>query len=61
MRRLMRWDLHERSLYSCSVVYDCTMIARGHAYQNAVFGMREELEGKFENFEFLTCNFTFLF
>ena len=42
----MRWDLHERSLYSCSVVYDCTMIARGHAYQNAIFGMREELEGK---------------
>ena len=46
VRRLMRWDLRERSIYSGAVVFDCTFISRGHIYQNAAFMLREEFQGK---------------
>lgn len=45
IRRLIRWDLRETSIYSGAVVYDCTFIARGHIYQNAAFMIREEFQG----------------
>ena len=46
IRRLIRWDLRENSIYSGAVVYDCTFIARGHIYQNAAFMIREEFQGR---------------
>ena len=45
IRRLIRWDLREKSIYSGAVVFDCTFIARGHIYQNAAFMIREEFQG----------------
>lgn len=46
VRRLLRWDLRERTIHSGSVVYDCTFISHGHIYQNAAFMLREEFQGK---------------
>ena len=46
VRRLLRWDLRERSIYSGAVVYDCTYLAKGQIYQTAAFMLREEFQGR---------------
>ena len=45
VRRLLRWDLRERTVYSGAIVYDCTYVAKGQIYQNAAFMLREEFQG----------------
>ena len=46
MRRLLRWDLRERTVYSGAIVYDCTYVAKGQIYQNAAFMLKEEFQGR---------------
>ena len=45
LRRLCRWELRNKSLYSCAVVYDCTMISDGNAYQTTYLRLQDEFKG----------------
>ena len=45
LRRILRWDLKESSLFSCATTYDITMLSTPQNYQQVMFGLKNDLEG----------------